>query len=159
MKKNRSSFLYFGLSLTVVVLLYMLIIPIQDISMGNNYWYLSQSAAKELSYSEDAMIYKSFESGNYSDIIINPTVIDICFNDNFILAKQWNKGNSNLNFYIINKISDSLYGPFSNVEFLKARIRLNVSKDLTFEMSEIDKVVLKILNRIARIFRLIYLNN
>jgi hypothetical protein len=101
------------------------------LDLGLNYRFLTPDDAHDIGFKEDAMIYK----GDFSNTIIYPTVVDVVYDDDFILAVQRNRKNNSLNYFIINKKIDSLYGPYNKYDFNQIRKKLNVSKELAFDSS------------------------
>lgn len=107
-----------------------------DEDLGSHFWYFTPSDAIDVGLTEDdARLYKSVESGNYSNTIIYPTVVDVRFDDDFILAIQRNRKNNGLNYFIIDKTINSLFGPYNIHDFNQMRKKFNISKELTFDSS------------------------
>lgn len=82
-------------------------------NLGNNYYYLDMNEAKDVGYPDGAIIYKSTERNLFSDIKIKGNVIEVESNDKFIVAKQIPINQKIINYYIINKSKDQVYGPHS----------------------------------------------
>jgi len=78
--------------------------------LGDNYFYLDKYEAVDVGYPGGAIIYKSTERYLYSDVKIKGNVIDVKFNDKFIVAKQKPIDQEIINYYIIDKTNDHIYG-------------------------------------------------
>lgn len=117
-----------------------------EASLGDNYYYLSVFEAMDCGYPGGAIIYKSPEENLFSNIKIRGDVTSVSHNDDYIIAiqqakdssdfkpvKSYNNNNNNntiLNYFIIAKKSDRLFGPFKKKEYLSKRNELGVPKEL-----------------------------
>lgn len=118
-----------------------------DIDLGNNYKLFSTKGKNR-----DSKIILSKEKGYRN--IISSQVIDCTYDSIFILAAQrpWDSITTtnlkeryemylNSNFYqlwIINKINDSIYGPFQKDNYLKIKKELGISNSLQLKMEKED---------------------
>jgi hypothetical protein len=114
--------------------------------LGDNYYYLPKYEAKDVGYPGGGIIYKSNQKYSFTDIKINGNVVEVHSNDDFIIAiqnsdtsyleskhKTVSKANTPLYYYIINKKSDIVYGPFNNTEYLNKCEEIGVSLELKFQ--------------------------
>lgn len=111
-------------------------------SLGNDYYYLSVYEARDVGYPEGAIVYKSSKEYVYEDIKIHGEVISVNHDNDFIIAirekkdssiiigKQSSNVNRNVQYFIIEKKSDSVYGPFDKEKYLQKRTELNVPEEL-----------------------------
>ena len=90
--------------------------------LGDNYYYLDMDEAKDVGYPDGAIIYKSTERYLFSDIKIKGNVIEVKSNDKFIVAKQIPINQKKINYYIINKSKDQVYGPH-NADSIRVLIK------------------------------------
>jgi hypothetical protein len=104
--------------------------------LGENYYYLPEYEAYDVGYPEGGIIYKSSEKNLFSNVIIHGNVIRMNDNKDFILALQLKNDSAKtdkkqlLHYFIIQKKSDNVYGPFQKQEYLQKREELNVPKEL-----------------------------
>lgn len=107
--------------------------------LGDNYYYLPEYEAIDVGYPGGAIVYKSSQKYLYSDIKIKGDVISVNSNKDFVIAIQkidssnMEKTHSvivDLQFYIIVKSSDLVYGPYSKKEYLQKRKELGVPNKL-----------------------------
>ncbi len=111
-------------------------------NLGNNYYYLPEYEAIDVGYPGGAIIYKSPQKYLFNDIKIYGNVINVKYNDNFIIAIQktdssfLKKNIQNINkkdslrYFIIVKESDIVYGPYNKNEYLQKRYELGILEDL-----------------------------
>lgn len=141
MKKKLISLSLFILLLVVVYFTFF----VDEQNLGDNYYYLPRYESIDVGYPEGAIIYKSSERYVYSDVKVHGDVISVNSDEKYIIAIQ-NVDNSNnqkneiektnsqlLKYFIIDKKSDLIYGPFSMGEFMKKSELLGVSKELQFQ--------------------------
>jgi len=115
---------------------------VDEQNLGDNYYYLPKYEAVDIGYPGGAIIYKSAQKNIFSDIKIHGNVISVDNNKDFIIAIQ-NADSSNiektnssiaeknsLNYFIIVKKSNLIYGPFNKEEYLQKRDELRVPKEL-----------------------------
>ena len=117
-------------------------------SLGDNYFYLPMYEAIDVGY-VGSIVYKSHNKNVFSNIIIEPNIIDLRVNKKFILAVQKpdtdNKGvwadiiidteeeKKELRYFIIVKATDKVYGPYLKDKYLLKRKELNIPKELKLE--------------------------
>ena len=103
--------------------------------LGDHYFYMSEYDAMDMGVPDGAFIYKSREKNSWGDneIKIHRDVIKAKNDKDFIIAIRRKKQNGTLQYYIIAKYSDTVYGPFQKEDYLKKREDLFVSKKLIFE--------------------------
>ncbi len=123
--------------------------------LGENYYYLPVYEALDMGYPGGAVIYRSEQVNYFDDVKICGDVIDVEFDEVFVLAIQDPNQNVlcdkktetyltdvvGLNYWIIAKQEDIVYGPYSKEKFQTARIILKVPTDLTMRLLSRDKVV------------------
>ncbi len=104
--------------------------------LGENYYYLPEYEAYDVGYPEGGIIYKSSEKNLFSNVIIHGNVIRMNDNKNFIIAMQLKDDSAKidkqqlLHYFIIEKKSDLIYGPFKKEEYLQKREELGVQREL-----------------------------
>ena len=107
--------------------------------LGDSYYYLPKYEAIDVGYPGGAIIYKSQQKYLFSDIKISGNIIDVNSNDNFVLAVQkldnLNIETDSLQYFIIVKKTDLMYGPFNSELYLQTRINLEIPKKLNLEIN------------------------
>lgn len=104
--------------------------------LGDNYFYLPAYEAIDIGHSEGAIIYKSITKNVFSDVKIHGNIISVNSNRDFVIAIQQFKDISNsnknkqLNYFIIAKKADIVYGPFKKEEYLQKREEVGVPEEL-----------------------------
>ena len=111
--------------------------------LGDDYYYLSSFEAIDVGYPGGAIIYKSPEQNSMRDIKIRGDVVSVNHDDNYIIAiqqpknssdfkliKSYNSNDTILNYFIISKKLDRLFGPYKKEEYLLKRKELGVPKEL-----------------------------
>ena len=94
-----------------------------DAYLGNNYYYLNKFEAIDIGYPNGAIIYKSQQENVFQNVIVHGNVVNVNFNEQFILAKQSPlKNPTDTVYFIILKKLDKVYGP------LKANSFTNMKK-------------------------------
>ncbi len=128
------------IKLTAVIILFLLLFftsCYNDRKLGNGYYYLPKYESIDIGYPHsEAIIYKSNREYVFSDIVLDGDVLEVNFNSKFIIAKRdplinSNKKVDNIQYYIIEKKSDKIFGPMRIVDFNKKAIELQVN--LKFE--------------------------
>jgi len=105
-------------------------------TLGENYYYLPEYEAYDVGYPEGGIIYKSSKKNLFSNVIIHGNVIRMNDNKDFIVAIQLKEDTTKiskkqlLHYFIIEKKSDIVYGPFLKEEYLEKREELGVPKEL-----------------------------
>ena len=150
MKKNK---LFSPLRMFGIFLLLFLLYNIYDVlilssgcaeKLGNNYYYLNKYQTQDIGCPDGAIIYKSDNSCVYSNILIEKQVIDVDYNDNYIIAKRqiiddslfsilildYSEFKPEIGYYIILKNKDSVCGSYSKKEYLQKRKELGVPDNL-----------------------------
>jgi hypothetical protein len=136
-----------GIALLLIGILFFVTGDDEQI-LGDNYFYLPEYEAVDVGYPGGAIIYKSPQKNLFREIKIHNKVLSVAHNRDFILAIQQpmdslltKKESSNvsdnkvLNYFIIVKKSDSIYGPLSKPEYLQKRKELNIPEDLKLDNS------------------------
>lgn len=122
--------------LLIVCGVLFLITRTDEQTLGENYYYLPEYEAYDVGYPEGGIIYKSSERYLFSNIIIHGNVIRMNDNKGFIIAMQLKNDstkidkNELLHYFIIEKKSDLIYGPYKKEEYLQKREELGVPKEL-----------------------------
>ena len=102
--------------------------------LGDNYYFLPEYEAIDIGFPDGAVIYKSTQKNVFNDIKIRGNVVDAISNSDFIIASQKtnssNFKNDSLQYYVIVKKTDSIYGPYDKEEYLQKREKSNISKKL-----------------------------
>lgn len=142
MKKNKIVIRIFLIFIFCGLIIYFWEDPNED--LGDGYYYLPKYEAMDVGYPH-SIIYKSFNKNVFNDIIIEGDVLHAIANKDFILAVQRleteaigyaeflrkNKlDNKNLNYFIIVKSSDSVYGPYVKDKYLQKCKELGVPETL-----------------------------
>lgn len=132
----------------IVILLFGILFFIWQIDeqdLGKDYYYLPKYKAIDIGYPGGAVIYKSAQKNVFNNVKVQGDIISINKNKEFIIAIQnidsvninkvkLNALDSNyLHYFIIVKKTDSVYGPFNYVEFLKKRKELKIPEELMFK--------------------------
>ena len=113
-----------------------LIIKTDEQTLGENYYYLPEYEAYDVGYPEGGIIYKSSEKNLFSNVIIHGNVIRMIDNGDFILAIQLKNDSTRidkkqlLHYFIIEKKSDIVHGPFDKEKYLQKRQELRVPEEL-----------------------------
>jgi len=100
--------------------------------LGDNYYFLPEYEAIDIGFPDGAVVYKASQKNVFNDIKIQGNVVDARGNSDFIVVSQ-RKDSSNidtLQYYIIAKKTDSIYGPYNTEGYLQNRKKLNVPKNL-----------------------------
>lgn len=125
------------------VMLFMWQVDEQD--LGGNYYYLPNYEAIDIGYPNGAVIYKSKQKLVFNDVKIPGDVISVNKNKEFIIAIQKVDSldherihtnvldSTSLNYFIIVKKIDLVYGPYRKLEYLKKREELKIPKELMFK--------------------------
>jgi len=128
-----------AICIILLSVLLLLVFVRDDQDLGDNYYYLPKYEAIDVGYPGGAIVYKSSQKYLYSDIKIHGDVISVNSNKDFVIAIQridssnnekTHSGIANLQFYIIVKSSDLVYGPYSKKEYLQKRQEIGVPKKL-----------------------------
>lgn len=107
-----------------------------DWDLGNSYYYLPAYEAIDTGTEEGSMIYKSNQRNVFSEIKIYGEVTGVNHDENFIIATQRKRGkvenvnNKIVQYFIINKKTDVVYGPLSERNYVQKRKELGVPKVL-----------------------------
>ncbi|MDP2337288.1 MAG: DUF3997 domain-containing protein [Bacteroidota bacterium] len=118
---------------------------VDEQNLGDNYYYLPKYEAIDVGYPGGAIIYKSPQKNLIRNIKVHGNVYEVSFNEDFIIAIQnadtsyLEKAHSSiaeknsLNYFIIVKKSDLIYGPYNNKDYLQKREELGVPDKLELE--------------------------
>lgn len=98
--------------------------------LGDNYYYLPEYEAIDIGFPDGAIVYKSKKRYVFNNIVIHANVVGVRSNDKYIVAGR-KSPDLNLQYFIIDKESNQIYGPFNKQEYLKQRKDLGVSERLT----------------------------
>lgn len=101
--------------------------------LGDGYYYLPKYEAIDVGYPEGSIIYKSSQKHLYSDVKVSGNVIQVNNNNDFIIAIRKSKSNDSLQYFIINKKTDSVYSTYNKNDYLKKRQDLEVPHRLTLD--------------------------
>jgi hypothetical protein len=106
--------------------------------LGDNYYYLSIFDAYDVGFEKGPIIYKSNQKMVFEKIIIEGDVVEVNYNDNYIIAKKANHiefrkeyfNDEKVEYFIISKKSDSIFGPYNEMWYKVKKMELNL--DLKF---------------------------
>jgi hypothetical protein len=118
---------------------YWLMLRTDQQTLGWRYYYLPQYEAYDLGYPDGGIIYKSSEQNVFSQIIIHGSVIAMNENSAFIIALQCKNDSTanstfhSMNYYIIDRKTDAIYGPYKEEEYLVKREELEVPRNLQLQ--------------------------
>ena len=133
------------ITISVIILLcgvLFFVIKSDEQDLGDNYFYLPKYEAIDLGYPGGGMVYKSSEKYLFKEIKITGNVAEAYSNKDFIIASQntdtsYNKTmHSNVakrkltQYFIIEKKTDILFGPYNKEEYIKKREELGVPRGL-----------------------------
>ncbi|WP_316812869.1 DUF3997 domain-containing protein [Pedobacter heparinus] len=124
--------------------------------LGKGYYYLPADEALDIGYPYGAIVYQSSAKNSYQNVLIYADVVQCVSDSRYILAAQkpnkrlmekyhgdqndsiFNNNTSlksmfknKLNYYLIDKERDTMYGPLSEKALLKAKTEHGV--ELTFD--------------------------
>ena len=114
-------------------------------TLGDNYFFLPKYEALDVGYPDGAIIYKSPEKNLFKEIKIKKEVVSVEHNRDFIIAIQESNNNSFeignshieernfLNYFIIVKKTNHVYGPFKYSDYVSMRKELKVPNNLMFK--------------------------
>lgn len=120
-----------------ILILLFTFISCSERKLGKDYYFLPKYDSIDLGYpNSEAIIYKSNEENVFSDIIIQGDVLEVNFNSKYIISKRnplisRNENSGLIEYYIIEKKSDKIFGPLTENEFHKKTVELNTG--LAFE--------------------------
>ena len=122
----------------VLAIISFFILEIDEQDLGGNYYYLPAYEAVDVGYPGGAIIYKSQQKYSYSDVKIQEEVISVNNNKDFVVAIQKLNNSStkrdSLQYYIIAKKSDLVYGPYDKKRYMQKRKELNVPNKLILKV-------------------------
>jgi hypothetical protein len=109
--------------------------------LGEGYYYLPSYEAVDVGYPGGPVVYKAAQKHVFSHIRIDGDLKGVHANRRFILAVRdppaasaAGKGvplkRQGLQYFILVKDSDAVYGPYTAVEYAQQRTRLGVPQDL-----------------------------
>lgn len=108
--------------------------------LGNGYYYLSLEEAIDVGYPGGAIIYKSTQQNYLKDIKITGNVMEVEHNEKYIIAMQqkvrtYREFHSGIKkqYYIIDKTTDIVYGPYTMEEYKKKKKELKVPNNINLE--------------------------
>ena len=106
-------------------------------TLGDNYYYLSPYEAMDVGYPGGSIVYKSSQKYSFESIKIKGQVIGVDYDEKFIVALQQKidqaDSKARFNYFIIEKKTDEVIGPFDKQAYLKARERLGISQELEIQ--------------------------
>lgn len=118
-----------------ILILLLICYSCSDRKLGNNYYFLPKYESIDVGYSEsEAIVYKSNQEYIFSNIIIRGDVLEVSFNSNYIIAKRdplisRDKNSGLIEYYIIDKKNDKLFGPLTKNDFDIKTVELNINLD------------------------------
>ena len=109
--------------------------------LGEGYYYLPSYEAVDVGYPGGPVVYKSAQKHLFSHIRIDGDLKGVNANRRFILAVRHPPAASaagqgvplkqqGLQYFILVKASDAVYGPYTAVEYAQQRTLLRVPQDL-----------------------------
>lgn len=107
-----------------------------EADLGDGYYYLSYGNAIDNGYNEGSTIYKSPQKLCFQTVLIQGGILEVNKSKDYILVGQ-NKQQKDSNektkvfyFWIINKQSSGVYGPFVSDEYENKKKELGVPESL-----------------------------
>lgn len=104
-----------------------------DRDLGDGYFHLPKYEAIDVGYPEnESILYRSSEEYLFSDIIIKGDVIEVQSDSRHIIAKRdplikRDNNTGTIEYFIIQKVNDSLIGPLTKKVFKESTNDLNVN--------------------------------
>ncbi len=127
------------LIITIIIIVFCAIIVFifkgnKEQYLGDNYYFLTEYEAIDIGFPDGATVYKALHKNVFNDIKIQGNVVDAISNPDFIVASQRKDSSiiesDSLQYYIIVKKTDSVYGPYNLDEYLQKRKKLNIPNKL-----------------------------
>lgn len=104
--------------------------------LGDGYYYLPYYEAIDVGYNDGSVVYKSTQKLYFQTILIQGGIIEVKKDEKYILIGQ-NKQQHDLDYetkvyyyWIINKHSSSVYGPYTLDKYLAKKKELDVPESL-----------------------------
>jgi len=122
--------------LNILILLFTCI-SCSDRKLGDDYYFLPKYESIDVGYPDsEAFVYKSNQEYVFSDIKIRGDVLDVNYNSKYIIAKRdplisRDENSGIIEYYIIEKKNDKLFGPLTEKGFDKKIVELKIN--LAFE--------------------------
>ena len=102
-----------------------------DSNLGDNYYYLDKYEAIDIGFPDGAIIYKSQQENVFYNVIVHGNVVNVGFNDQFIIVKQIPINHPmDTCYFIILKNTDQVYGPLQFGTFRKITKVFDISLKL-----------------------------
>ncbi|WP_179321140.1 DUF3997 domain-containing protein [Winogradskyella helgolandensis] len=120
-----------------ILILLFTCISCSDRKLGNDYYYLPKYESIDVGYPDsEAIVYKSNQEYVFNDIKIRGDVLEVDFNSKYIIIKRdplisRDENSGIIEYYIIEKKSDKIFGPMTENDFDKKIVELNIN--LEFE--------------------------
>lgn len=102
-----------------------------EANLGDNYYYLNKYEAIDIGYPNGAIIYKSQQEDVFQNVMVPGNVVNVNFNDQYIIAKQSPlKYPTDTVYFIILKNVDKVYGPLKADSFANMKKVLKITLKL-----------------------------
>jgi len=136
----------FAISVILLLGILIFILRSDEQDLGDNYYYLPRYEAIDIGFPGGGIIYKSTQKNVFSNIKIYGNVINVNTNEDYIVAIQnadtsyiatthsTDAKKESLQYFIIQKKSDLVYGPYTKEKYLQKREELEVPKELQLKV-------------------------
>jgi hypothetical protein len=118
--------------------------------LGDEYYYLPRYEAIDVGFPGGAIIYKGIQKYHFQEVKVKGEVLDVDYDDNFIVAVRLPVNSlrvqepqldeddfDSLQFYIIEKKSDLIHGPYTEQEYIQRRGALGVPEKLKLNLDNL----------------------
>lgn len=127
--KKRHNLIFVSIGFILLSIMFLKL-EWSNYDLGNNYFYLDRFESIDIGYpGGEAIIYKSDQKNVYSNVLLNAYDFKVKHNEKHILIKQLFENKSDLNYFIIEKNVDSIWGPMDQQSYLNKKAELNIKLD------------------------------
>lgn len=126
--------------MTLFLFVFIFTLDDNNSDLGDDYYYLDKDEAYDVGSSYVAIVYKSDQKYALSEIIIDDEVMAVNKNDKFITVLQRIDAFKEIkdetikvdsfNYYIIEKKTDIIYGPYDKTRYYEKGRELKVPNDI-----------------------------
>ena len=120
-------------SVLLILISFLICCSCSDRKLGDNYYFLPKYESIDVGYpNSEAIVYKSNQEYVFNNIIIRGDVLEINFNSKYIIAKRdplisRDKNSGLIEYYIVEKKNDKIFGPLTKKDFDKKTVELNIN--------------------------------
>ncbi|SEC23780.1 Protein of unknown function [Maribacter dokdonensis] len=120
-------------SVLLILISFLICCSCSDRKLGDNYYFLPKYESIDVGYpNNEAIVYKSNQEYVFNNIIIRGDVLEINFNSKYIIAKRdplisRDKNSGLIEYYIVEKKNDKIFGPLTKKDFDKKTVELNIN--------------------------------